>query len=304
MPTLSISFIGIMCHYHMAADEDRPNKEKSDPPIRTIIPNASNFEHPHQAFLAVPDELVLSDIGWPAPIPCELDGAPFLRYDLAGIRLRVLANPEDEEDQPGQVTVDPTFTNFVPPLGKVIQNFRPINQDYVTFNPASPDLIAAHFDMRAGRLHVAEFDSFASSFEPAGAFPPGGRIPLASRVRLDIEVESGAPIELVGEFYKVRNRPKRRLLLDPDVRRILIANVVPEDIGMASTSNGHNHVNGNGNGNGHGGSGDRSGHFEVYSSLSKNPDVGKTTLLPGIPGPDDRRSRGMSGGCPGTNYPP
>ncbi|HKO57412.1 MAG TPA: hypothetical protein VJ276_16170 [Thermoanaerobaculia bacterium] len=311
MSTLSVSFIGIMCHYDMA-DQDRPNKNASDPPMRTIILDGSRFSHPHQAFLAVPDDLVLSDIGWPTPIQCELDGAPFLRYDLAGIRMRVLTNPEDSEDvavPAGLFTIDPTFNNFVPPLGKVIPNFAPIDQDYVTFNPASPDLVAGHFDMRAGRLHVAEFDSYASSFDPAGEFPPGGRIPLASRLRLDIEVENGAPIELVGEFYKVRNRPKRRLILDPDVRRILIANVVPEDIGLISISNGRNRPNSNGNGNGHG-NGDRTGHFELYSSLSMNSRqgaaiaVGSTRLLPETPGPDDRRSRGASGGCPGTNYPP
>jgi hypothetical protein len=256
----------------------------------------------------VPRETVLSDIGWPRPIACTIDGSPFQRYPLDGIRMRVLSGPDDLEDRkpdPAGFLVDPTFTNFVPPLGQIIQNFRPIDPDYVEFNPEAPDVIAAHFDMRAGKLQAADFDSFASFFNPPGAFPPGGRIPLASRVRLDVEVDPTDGIVIVGEFYKAPNRPRRRLILDPAVRRVLIGNVVAEDINMIDDGVEADHA-------GHGGAavGNRAGHFELYSRLSKNfrPNapmpVGSAQILPETPGADDRRMRGMSGGCPGTNYPP
>ncbi|HEV7921503.1 MAG TPA: hypothetical protein VGR02_12015 [Thermoanaerobaculia bacterium] len=309
MATLRVSFVGIMCHYDMA-DPDRPKKKETDPFRRTIVVNATNLEHPHQAFLAVPHDKVLSDIGWPKPVKCTIDGSPFQRYDLDGVRMRVLSGPDDLEDSapdPSSFLVDPTFTTFVPPLGQVIQNFKPIDPDYVEYNESNPDLVAAHFDMRAGRLHVAEFDSFASFFNPSLSFPPGGRIPLASRVRLDIEVDPTGGIVIVGEFYKAPNRPKRRLILDPGVRRILIGNVVPADIAMLDegASEPADHA-------AHGGAavGSRAGHFEIYSRLSKNfrnnaaTRVGSTQLLPQTPAPDDRPARGMSGGCPGTNYPP
>lgn len=297
MVTLHVNFVGLMCHYDMT-DERRPDRTAADPVRRTIIPK---FAH-HRAFLAVPQGLIVSDLGWPVPIPATLEGREVALYALDGVRLRVMTSPDDSEAVPPPgVDIDSTFVDFVPPLGKVIQNFDPINQNYVKFNSAAPELIAGHFDMRGGRLRVVEFDSFASSFDPVPAgFAAGGKkIPLAQRVRLDIDIDVSETdqIVLVGDFYKSPRRSLRRLILSSDARDILLANVVPSDLGLpdlpvaTQPGNGHDH-------NGHG---DREGHFELYSLLSDNAAVGSTKLI--VPDLEDR-GRGMSGGCPGTNYPP
>lgn len=275
MAKFKVRFFGIMCHY----DPVRDNNNHKPYRKRTIVINGAGFMHPHEAFLAVSEDAVKEDNWGGAKYYTRQDDQSKLqRYTLEGVRIEIPSNDVE-------LMIDPTFENFVPPLGQVIQDFPPIRPEFINFDSQQPDLVAAHFDMKGGTLRTVRFDQEPSRFEPPYLWPPPdgtSSLPLALITELELDVDNSNGIAVVGEFYKTGQT--RTLLLDPETTSLTIGNLIPEEIeGKPAPP----------------GSGTRAHHFQMYADLSQNRvrSIPKMTMGPTI-------TRGASGGCPGTQYPP
>jgi hypothetical protein len=281
--TLTVDFVGVMCHYDPAADH-RPNKEHR---IRTIVIDGSKSHHPHEAFLEVPEPAVKSSSGWPTlSAPYSRSDAQLRRFtlsgtsNLSGVRLFIPSTDTTFE-------VESSFYEYVPPLGQIIEDFAPMRDEFIKFDGsnANRDLIAAHFDMKVGKLRVSSFDVSPSTFMPPFLWPsPDGKrqVPLAFSVQLELTVDNTNGIVIFGEFYK-DGGTMRPLILNRNTRHITIGNLMDDDIhGRPPQEDARDH------------------HFRLYYNLSVHRPA-KNAPVPVMAHP---RYRGMSGGCPGTQYPP
>ena len=277
MAKLLVQFTGVMCHYDPTIDPDRDPRVALPYSRRTIFIDASRTHHPHEAYLEIYKDTAVSDAGWPVCKRYSRAGKCYQRYSLDGVRLTIPSRDTT-------LTVDPSFQQFVPALGQVIYGFGPIKSGFLEFDPQTPDLIAAHFDMIGGRLAALSYDQYSSQFVPPWSWPPSSpttSIPLASSVGLELDVENEGAIKVVGHFYKTGKTAV--LLLNPNTTRITIGNLVPDEIrGLPYADRQRTH------------------HFTFYYDLSKNP----LTMQPVPKTKEIGLAKGTGGGCPGTQYPP
>jgi len=283
MATLLVRFTGVMVHYNPTIDPDAPPGLEGIQK-RVIVPDLSKSHHPHEVYLEMTEGAAMNPQDFPAKLFCYTRaGVKRQRFTLDQIGVRLTISSRDRA-----LVIDPTFSQFVPSLGQVCHRFGPILPEYLKFDPCMPDKVAAHFDIKGGKLRAVAYDPFPTRFEPPYQWPPnhpGTPLVLANAVELELDVDNGngrEPIEVIAHFYK-RNET-HSLLLRPNTLQITLGNLVHEEVIGANNPDRQ-----------------RDHHFRFYYDLqSRKPKVLPVPRIPGIGNP--RGSGG--GGCPNGNYPP